>query len=284
MFSCSGKCIPVLISVTRMRLPQRQAWTMHRCPCETHRSRTLSTACSPPRASTFLSLLLLKTLHRFRLGRLDMVVVCSGLAAYVPGITGGSLTVLRVFRILRPLRSLRATPTLRQIVEALLGSIPGIINVLILQTMFFFLFALLGLQVHEYCAGRRGILFANRRVHFPRWNSRGSKLYARIFCLAFSRVKRYEIELTSHTKPEPRGTFFCARAWYAHESRSNMPGSFFGSRLVVEVFHNLRHSAFSFDMFLTKVNNNINMVNLPPKFNPVQSCLQPLKINHTLAR
>lgn len=76
-----------------------------------------------------------------------MIVICSGLAAYVPGMNGASLSVLRTFRILRPLRSLRATPTLRQIVEALLGSIPGIINVLILQTMFFVLFAVLGLQV-----------------------------------------------------------------------------------------------------------------------------------------
>lgn len=76
-----------------------------------------------------------------------MVVICSGLAVYVPGMTGASLSVLRTFRILRPLRSLRVTPTLRQIVEALLGSIPGIINVLILQTTFFVLFAVLGLQV-----------------------------------------------------------------------------------------------------------------------------------------
>eukprot|EP00752_Nemacystus_decipiens_P007034 g6310.t1 len=79
--------------------------------------------------------------------RLDMVVVCSGLAAYIPGMPGASLSVLRTFRILRPLRSLRATPTLRQIVEALLGSIAGIINVLVLQTMFFVLFAVLGLQL-----------------------------------------------------------------------------------------------------------------------------------------
>lgn len=84
-----------------------------------------------------------------------MVVVCSGLAAYVPGMPGASLSVLRTFRILRPLRSLRATPTLRQIVEALLGSVPGIINVLILQTMFFVLFAVLGLQVH-FCVKSEG--------------------------------------------------------------------------------------------------------------------------------
>lgn len=76
-----------------------------------------------------------------------MAVVVCGLAAYVPGIPGASLSMLRTFRVLRPLRSLRVTPTLRQIVEALLGSIPGIINVLILQTMFFVLFAVLGLQV-----------------------------------------------------------------------------------------------------------------------------------------
>lgn len=76
-----------------------------------------------------------------------MVVICFGLAAYIPGTNGASLSVLRTFRVLRPLRSLRATPTLRQIAEALLGSIPGIVNVLILQTMVFVLFAVVGLQV-----------------------------------------------------------------------------------------------------------------------------------------
>ena len=97
-----------------------------------------------------------------------MVIVCSGLAAYVPGIAGGSLTVLRVFRILRPLRSLRATPTLRKIVEALLGSIPGIINVLIFQTMFFVLFALLGLQVCHVLNGNVGLSFVvNGEPSFP---------------------------------------------------------------------------------------------------------------------
>lgn len=95
------------------------------------------------------------------LDRLDMVVVFSGLAAYVPGMAGAPLSMLRTFRILRPLRSLRATPTLRQIVEALLGSIPGIVNVLILQTMLFVLFAVLGLQV-SFCVKCEGASTANR--------------------------------------------------------------------------------------------------------------------------
>lgn len=72
--------------------------------------------------------------------------------------------MLRTFRILRPLRSLRATPTLRQIVEALLGSIPGIINVLILQIMFFVLFAVLGLQV-RFRIKCGGLMFVNRTCY-----------------------------------------------------------------------------------------------------------------------
>lgn len=40
-------------------------------------------------------------------------------------------------------------PTLREIVEALLRSLPGIGNALILQVMFFLLFGVLGLQVSD---------------------------------------------------------------------------------------------------------------------------------------
>lgn len=87
-------------------------------------------------------------------------MVVSGVLGYIPGVAGASVGVLRIIRILRPLRTLRATPTLRDIVEALIGSIPGIVNALILQVMFFVLFAVLGLQVHHIhsdCMGRKRV-------------------------------------------------------------------------------------------------------------------------------
>ncbi|CAM9295050.1 unnamed protein product, partial [Discosporangium mesarthrocarpum] len=79
--------------------------------------------------------------------RLDLTVVIVGIIGYIPGLGGQSVGVLRIFRVLRPLRTLSAMPVLRQVVEALLCSLPGIWNVLIVQAMFFLLFGVLGLQL-----------------------------------------------------------------------------------------------------------------------------------------
>jgi hypothetical protein len=78
---------------------------------------------------------------------LDFVIVASAVATLVAGHAAKSLRplkVLRAFRALRPLRMVSRYPGLRQIVNALLRSLPAVGNVCMLLFLFFLIFAILG--------------------------------------------------------------------------------------------------------------------------------------------
>lgn len=64
-----------------------------------------------------------------------------------PGQNIGSLKALRVFKGLRPLRVISKDEGLKLIVSALLNSIPALGNVLMVSSLFLFLFAIIGLNL-----------------------------------------------------------------------------------------------------------------------------------------
>jgi hypothetical protein len=56
------------------------------------------------------------------------------------------LKALRTFRILRPLRSINALPRMRALIQSLILSIPGLLNVIIFLIFVFMIFSILGAQ------------------------------------------------------------------------------------------------------------------------------------------
>ena len=76
---------------------------------------------------------------------LDFSVVVVSLMAYIPGVSG--LSVLRTFRVLRPLRALTTVPGMRVIISSLITSLHGVIFVLALSFCFFFVYAIVGVEL-----------------------------------------------------------------------------------------------------------------------------------------
>ncbi|GAF66324.1 ion transporter [Alkalihalobacillus trypoxylicola] len=66
-------------------------------------------------------------------------------------LTGGHfITVLRILRVLRVLRAISVIPSLRRLVDALMLTIPALGNILILMSIIFYIFAVLGTMLfHE---------------------------------------------------------------------------------------------------------------------------------------
>ncbi|MCG6889907.1 MAG: ion transporter [Gammaproteobacteria bacterium] len=90
----------------------------------------------------------------------DFVVVA---IALVPA--SGPLAVLRALRILRVLRLLTLVPSMRRVVGALLGSIPGLSSIALVLLLIYYVFAVIATK-----------LFAE---HFPQWfGSIGESLYS----------------------------------------------------------------------------------------------------------
>ena len=58
-----------------------------------------------------------------------------------------SLRALRTLRVLRPLRMINRAPGLKRVVNALLFSIPKILDVLVVCCLFFLIFAILGITI-----------------------------------------------------------------------------------------------------------------------------------------
>lgn len=75
-------------------------------------------------------------------GLFDLLVV--GIA-WVPG--SGPLSVLRALRVLRVLRLISVVPSLRHVVEAMLGALPGMGSIVLLMVLIFYVFAVMATKL-----------------------------------------------------------------------------------------------------------------------------------------
>ncbi|TCH98843.1 ion transporter [Roseococcus sp. SYP-B2431] len=75
-------------------------------------------------------------------GLFDLVVV--GIA-WLPG--SGPLSVLRALRVLRVLRLISVVPSLRHVVEAMLGALPGMGSIVLLMALIFYVFAVMATKL-----------------------------------------------------------------------------------------------------------------------------------------
>ena len=76
---------------------------------------------------------------------LDFVIVVSGYLQFIPGVS--NVTSIRILRVLRPLRAVNSLPGLRIMVQTLLSSLPGFIDVIILLMFLVSIYAIIGLQL-----------------------------------------------------------------------------------------------------------------------------------------
>ncbi len=76
-------------------------------------------------------------------GIFDIVVVA---IAWVPA--SGPLSVLRALRVLRVLRLVSIVPSLRNVVEAMLGALPGMGSIVLLMSLLFYVFAVMGTKLY----------------------------------------------------------------------------------------------------------------------------------------
>lgn len=88
---------------------------------------------------------------------LDCFVVIVSILALIPQVSVSSnltaLRALRTFRALRPLRMISRNPGLKLVVNALISSIPGIVNVALIALLIFLIFSIVGVN---YMKGLNG--------------------------------------------------------------------------------------------------------------------------------
>jgi len=77
---------------------------------------------------------------------LDAFIVTISLISVFAGDSAGSLRSLRTLRALRPLRTIKRAPGLRCVVEAIIRCIPPFVNIAMVSTVFYLIFAILGVQ------------------------------------------------------------------------------------------------------------------------------------------
>lgn len=75
-------------------------------------------------------------------GLFDLAVVA---IAWVPA--SGALSVLRALRVLRVLRLISVVPSLRHVVEAMLGALPGMGSIVLLMGLIFYVFAVMATKL-----------------------------------------------------------------------------------------------------------------------------------------
>ena len=75
-------------------------------------------------------------------GIFDLIVVT---IAWVPA--SGALSVLRALRVLRVLRLISVVPSLRNVVEAMLGALPGMGSIVLLMGLIFYVFAVMATKL-----------------------------------------------------------------------------------------------------------------------------------------
>ena len=79
---------------------------------------------------------------------LDFIVVTLSVVGWIPGVsTGKGTTAMRTIRALRPLRTITRVPGLRALVEALIASMPMMLDVFVLLSFLFTLFAIIGVEL-----------------------------------------------------------------------------------------------------------------------------------------
>jgi voltage-gated sodium channel len=75
-------------------------------------------------------------------GIFDLIVVA---IAWMPA--SGPLSVLRALRVLRVLRLISVVPSLRNVVEAMLGALPGMGSIVLLMALLFYVFAVMATKL-----------------------------------------------------------------------------------------------------------------------------------------
>jgi len=77
---------------------------------------------------------------------LDFSIVCVSILSCVGALNSDGLRSLRTFRALKPLRTIKRAPGLRCVVEAILRCMPGFINIALVSSVCYLVFAILGVQ------------------------------------------------------------------------------------------------------------------------------------------
>ncbi|KIL45451.1 ion transporter [Jeotgalibacillus soli] len=78
----------------------------------------------------------------------DFIIVASGHLL----VGGHYVTVLRILRVLRVLRAISTIPSLRKMVNALLMTIPSMGTIMLLLTIFFYIYAVIGTTLYKEIA------------------------------------------------------------------------------------------------------------------------------------
>ena len=79
--------------------------------------------------------------------KLDFIIVVISVLDWIPSISSTYFIGLRAARALRPLRIVNSFRTLRIVITAMINSLPGILNVVLVSSFFFLLFATLGVSI-----------------------------------------------------------------------------------------------------------------------------------------
>jgi hypothetical protein len=83
------------------------------------------------------------------------IVITSLLSASLPTLNLNVLKVIRLFRILRPLKLIAKNDGLKVSIQALMISIPNILNLLLISSLFFLIFMIIGVNFFKgllyYC-------------------------------------------------------------------------------------------------------------------------------------
>nr|6VXO_A Chain A, NaChBac-Nav1.7VSDII chimera [Halalkalibacterium halodurans C-125]6VXO_C Chain C, NaChBac-Nav1.7VSDII chimera [Halalkalibacterium halodurans C-125]6VXO_D Chain D, NaChBac-Nav1.7VSDII chimera [Halalkalibacterium halodurans C-125]6VXO_E Chain E, NaChBac-Nav1.7VSDII chimera [Halalkalibacterium halodurans C-125]6W6O_A Chain A, NaChBac-Nav1.7VSDII chimera [Halalkalibacterium halodurans C-125]6W6O_D Chain D, NaChBac-Nav1.7VSDII chimera [Halalkalibacterium halodurans C-125]6W6O_F Chain F, len=77
-----------------------------------------------------------------------LIVTLSLVELFLADVEG--LSVLRILRVLRVLRAISVVPSLRRLVDALVMTIPALGNILILMSIFFYIFAVIGTMLFQH--------------------------------------------------------------------------------------------------------------------------------------
>ncbi|XP_019621203.1 PREDICTED: sodium channel protein type 4 subunit alpha B-like isoform X3 [Branchiostoma belcheri] len=86
---------------------------------------------------------------------LDFIIVMASLVTAIPNLMGmgesvpESLKTVRVIRALRPLRAISRAEGMKVVVNALIGAIPSVTNVLMVCLVFWLIFAIMGVQLFK---------------------------------------------------------------------------------------------------------------------------------------
>ena len=79
---------------------------------------------------------------------LDFVLVLSALVSYSPNVSDffRTLKILRALRVLRPLRMIEKNEGLKIVIDSILASLPAVLNLLIVNAIFFLVFGIFGVN------------------------------------------------------------------------------------------------------------------------------------------